>query len=204
MTPTAQIGLVMANIRHGMVVYDRHEMIQLINPKVSQIFGFDERLITVGSSLVDYLRCVGATVGWSHERTALVIENHRLWRQQGLPKRFDHHFDDGKIFEVTFSPAGDDASVLTFVDVTHARDLERVSERRALLTTQAGAMLERVASISAHNRIVALNASIEAARMGGEGRSFAVVADEVRNLSHQMSDVLSDIRRIIDASLAAS
>lgn len=204
MTPTAQIELVMANIRHGMVVYDRSETIQLINPRVSEIFGFAETLVTVGSSLVDYLRCVGATVGWSNERTAHVIDNHRSWSRERAPKRFDHHFDDGKIFEVTFSPADEGASVLTFVDVTHARDLERVSKRRAMLTTQAGTMLERVASISAHNRIVALNASIEAARMGSEGRSFAVVADEVRNLSYQMSEVLSDIRQIIDASLATS
>ncbi|NTS63800.1 PAS-domain containing protein [Sphingomonas sp. HHU CXW] len=204
MTPTAQIELVMANMRHGMVMYDRHETIRLINAHVSQIFGFAETLVTAGSSLADYLRCVGATVGWSLERTTHVIDNHRSWRQQGVPKRFDHHFDDGKTFEITFNPVDNGASVLTFVDVTDARDLERVSERRVRLTTQAGTMLQRVASISAHNRIVALNASIEAARMGSEGRSFAVVADEVRNLSNQMSEVLSDLRQIIDASLATS
>lgn len=119
-----------------------------------------------------------------------------------MAKQFDHHFDDGKVFEVTFSPVEQGVCVLTFVDVTHARNLERAGSRRVELTKQAGAMLERVANISAQNRIVAFNASVEAARVGSSGRGFAVVADEVRSLSGQMSEVLADMRRIIDASLA--
>ncbi len=63
------------------------------------------------------------------------------------------------------------------------------------LNRETVAMLERVGRISANTRLVALNASIEAARLGDQGRGFAVVAEEVRNLSIETSDVLVEISR---------
>lgn len=197
-----QLAVVMEHVRHGIVVYDRDETIQLINAHVGRIFGFAADAVTVGSTLTDYLNCVGRIVGWSPERVAGVLANHRSWAREGRSRRLDHHFDDGKVFEITFHPVADGATVLTFADVTSERRLTTASEKREEITRRAGVMIDTVARISARNRNVAFNASIEAARLGDEGRGFAAVAEEVRDLSRQMADALGDIGRMIDSSLA--
>lgn len=202
MDSIGQLALVMGHMRHGIVIYTRDEKICLINGYVSRVFGFPERAVTVGSTLTQYLTSIGEMVGWSAERIANVLANHRSWAAEGAARKLDHHFDDGRIFEITFSPAADGTCVLTFVDVTHERRLSQTSAAREELTRRAGVMIDTVARLSARNRAVAFNASIEAARLGSEGRGFAVVAEEVRDLSRQMSDALVDIGRVIDLSLA--
>lgn len=202
MNSAEQLALVMAHMRHGMVVYDADERICLINPQVSAIFGFAEREIATGSTLSDYLASVGRAVGWTQDRVARVLGNHREWSRLGRPQRLDHHFDDGKIFEVTFNPVVSGGAALTFIDVTHQRTMQRVGAERETLTRRASAMIATVAKIASYTRILAFNASIEAARLGDDGRGFAVVANEVRDLSRQTSNVLVDIAQVHADSLS--
>lgn len=196
-----QLAIVMAHLRHGIVIYDRGERIRLANDYVCNVFGLPVGAVAVGHTLTEYIACVGAKVGWPSERCATIVQNHRLWAAEGRSRTLDHHFDDGMILEIGFHPLPDGGAVLTFVDATHERNLRGASARRDGLAREAQAMLDKVGRIAADTRLVALNASIEAARLGAQGRSFAVVAEEVRGLSRQTSDVLVEIGRINEASL---
>ena len=89
-----------------------------------------------------------------------------------------------------------------------AADRERVGavRRRAEDLSRLASLVEDLAD---RTKVLAINASIEAARAGGHGRAFAVVADEVHRLAQQsalaavrITDGLEAVRKAIDEQFA--
>ncbi|WP_448206852.1 methyl-accepting chemotaxis protein [Azospirillum sp. sgz302134] len=106
----------------------------------------------------------------------------------------------------------------SFADITakveHATESSRGASDRsqeaqayahtlAAASERIGSVVTLIERISKETRLLALNASIEAARAGDAGKGFAVVANEVKTLADQTSNATGDIRTQIEAMQAS-
>lgn len=123
--------------------------------------------------------------------------------------------DAAKLTEVTSVNAGDSKETVTNAVASVSELTSQVASMSGTISTmnedtkQISSVLQVIGDIAEQTNLLALNAAIEAARAGEQGRGFAVVADEVRALAartqqstSQINEMLSKLRHTTDNVVA--
>jgi len=161
-----------------------------VSSSVNELHSTAEKIATGAEEVAAQAGTV-ATAGEEMSATACDIARNCLMAAEGAQRASQAASDGGMVVGRTVAVMGQIAQKVQ----ESARTVESLGQR----SDQIGAIIGTIEDIADQTNLLALNAAIEAARAGEQGRGFAVVADEVRALAERTTRATKEIGEMIKA-----
>ena len=161
-----------------------------VSVAASQVNSTAERIAT-GAEEVAAQATTIATAGEEMSATSGDIAQNCQMAAEGAQRATQSANNGASVVEATIKVMGQIADKVQ----ESARTVESLGAR----SDQIGAIIGTIEDIADQTNLLALNAAIEAARAGEQGRGFAVVADEVRALAERTTRATKEIGEMIKA-----
>lgn len=161
---------------------------KLVDKNSTQILQLNEDMLTSSDSITDNTNLVATAI----EELSLTSESIATSTTESASLSSD-------IQELTVQGLlSSNQSVKEISSLINSLDVSaKVVQQLKLETDNIEKILEVIRGISEQTNLLALNAAIEAARAGEQGRGFAVVADEVRGLAQRSQDSVNEIESLL-------
>ncbi len=202
-----------ADLTHQLDTQGRDEISNLarhFNTFTGKLHELVDRMLTAARSLDQSAHSLG-TVALNAEQTSqqqseqmeqvATAVNEVSYAVQDVAKNAEHASNEVKQAEtLALNGQRNIDQSLEQIDQLSATITQAVDVMQGLAgeSTQIGSVVEVIRGIAEQTNLLALNAAIEAARAGEQGRGFAVVADEVRLLAQRTQQSTSEIQTMIE------
>jgi len=171
------------------------EMVKSIRNSVDPVIGVSDTIAKLGQSSNDGAKIQAretdqvATAVTEMSGAVTEVANNASVAMNATREAEDKAADGQKVVSMTVSSINELAN-----EVNKASDVIKKLEG---YSSDIGSVLDVIKGIAEQTNLLALNAAIEAARAGEQGRGFAVVADEVRTLAGKTQNSTEEIQKMI-------
>lgn len=176
--------------------------LELIDHLMNEIYSSAARLHPMANELRDTYTSMTqkATMQHSHGEILGQAINEMLDVSRELDSNLDNiyqavHSATGSAKQTRIDANKSQNSLLTLAE--HIKETSSRLEQLKQDSDQISSVIDVINAIAEQTNLLALNAAIEAARAGEQGRGFAVVADEVRNLAARTSQSTQEVRNMV-------